>query len=141
MGRLDKTLVKQKIEHILSYLEELRPIATLSYEEFVGDKRNFRATERDLQLIVDTAVDINNHLIVSSGALPPDDYFESFTKLADIKILPREFAENIAKSTGLRNRLVHEYEEINLSVLFEDLENDINDYKQYCKLIIERLER
>ena len=129
-------LIKRKIEHILSYLEELKPIAKISFEEFVGDKRNFRTAERDLQLIVDTAVDINNHLVVASGSLPPNDYFESFIKLSNLQIFPKQFAERIAQSAGLRNRLVHEYEEIDLSRLFEDLENDIRDYQEYCEYII-----
>ena len=133
---IDAALIKRKIEHILSYLEELKPIAKISFEEFVGDKRNFRTAERDLQLIVDTAVDINNHLVVASGSLPPNDYFESFIKLSNLQIFPKQFAERIAQSAGLRNRLVHEYEEIDLSRLFEDLENDIRDYQEYCEYII-----
>lgn len=141
MANLDKNLIKRKIERILSYLDELKPIAKISYDEFVGDKRNFRTAERDLQLIVDAAVDINNHLIVATGSLPPNDYFESFTKLADLQALPREFAERIAQSTGLRNRLVHEYEEIDLSMLFEDLANDIEDYVKFCRYIIEYIEK
>ena len=133
---IDAALIKRKIEHILSYLEELKPIAKISFEEFVGDKRNFRTAERDIQLIVDTAVDINNHLVVASGSLPPNDYFESFIKLSNLQIFPKQFAERIAQSAGLRNRLVHEYEEIDLSRLFEDLENDIRDYQEYCEYII-----
>ena len=133
---IDAALIKRKIEHILSYLDELKPIAKISFEEFVGDKRNFRTAERDLQLIVDTAVDINNHLVVASGSLPPNDYFESFIKLSNLQIFPKQFAERIAQSAGLRNRLVHEYEEIDLSRLFEDLENDIRDYQEYCEYII-----
>ncbi|HLD61584.1 MAG TPA: DUF86 domain-containing protein [Patescibacteria group bacterium] len=136
MSGIDAALIKRKIEHILSYLEELKPIAKISFEEFVGDKRNFRTAERDLQLIVDTAVDINNHLVVASGSLPPNDYFESFIKLSNLQIFPKQFAERIAQSAGLRNRLVHEYEEIDLSRLFEDLENDIRDYQEYCEYII-----
>lgn len=132
----DKNLVQRKIENILSYIEELKPLAALSYDSFVGDIRNFRTAERDLQLIVDAAVDINNHIIMTRGVVPPKDYFESFIKLSDLKVLPRDFAEKIAQSTGLRNRLVHAYESINVPMLFEDLPDDIEDYKQYCKRVM-----
>lgn len=139
MPDTDTDLIKRKIENILNYGEELKPLAGLSYDSFIGDIRNVRTAERDLQLIVDAAVDVNNHIIMASGALPPKDYFESFIKLSDLKVLSRDFAEKIAQSTGLRNRLVHAYEDINLPMLFKDLSDDIEDYKQYCKLVMEYL--
>ncbi len=135
----DEDLIKRKVENILSYLEELKPLAVLSYDDFVGDVRNVRTAERDLQLIVDAAVDVNNHIIMARGAVPPKDYFESFIKLADLKIFPRDFAEKIAQSTGLRNRLVHAYESIDVPMLFEDLSDDMKDYQRYCELVITHL--
>lgn len=140
MGTLDTTLIKQKVEHILAYVDELKPLSRMSYEDFVKDIRNVRTAERDLQLMVDTAVDINNHIIIAGGSTPPNDYFESFTKLSEQGVLSKDFAERIAQSAGLRNRLVHEYEEINLSILFRDLGSDIKDYIQYCKQVIKYLE-
>ena len=36
----------------------------------------------------------------------------SFTRLAELGVLDAEFARRIARAAGLRNRLVHEYEDI-----------------------------
>ncbi len=39
-----------------------------------------------------------------------DDYYQGFLRLADCGVLPRDLAEALAPSAGLRNRLVHEYD-------------------------------
>jgi uncharacterized protein YutE (UPF0331/DUF86 family) len=54
------------------------------------------------------ALDVNAHLIAAVGAEVPDDYYGGFVKLGDLGILPQELA--LARSAGLGNRLVHEYE-------------------------------
>jgi uncharacterized protein YutE (UPF0331/DUF86 family) len=45
------------------------------------------------------------------------------------------FAASIAPSTGLRNRLVHEYEEINDEIVFNSIGKVLDMYKNYLKLI------
>lgn len=135
----DRQLIKKKISLIDQYLKELRPLAKLTIKQFLGDYKIYRTTERNLQLIVDTAVDINNHLIISRRLPPPDDYYQSFVKLGELKILPLAFARQIAKSTGLRNRLVHAYENIDLARIFKDLSSDLRDYQKYNQYILKHL--
>lgn len=138
---LNKLLIKKKIIQIDQYLKELQPLTKLSLRQFLGDYKIYRTVERNLQLIVDTAVDINNHLIIESQSPPSDDYYQSFTKLAELKILPLLFASRIAKSTGLRNRLVHGYENIDLTRICKDLKSDLADYRKYNRYILKYLEK
>lgn len=138
---LNKILIKKKIIQIDQYLKELQPLTKLSLRQFLSDYKIYRTTERNLQLIVDTAVDINNHLIIESQSPPADDYYQSFTKLAELKILPSAFASRIAKSTGLRNRLVHGYENIDLARIYKDLKSDLADYRKYNGYILKCLKK
>jgi len=63
-------------------------------------------------------IDINYHLIIETGHPPPPDYHASFSRLGDLKILEPELARRIARCAGLRNRLVHEYDEIDPQKVF-----------------------
>jgi uncharacterized protein YutE (UPF0331/DUF86 family) len=53
--------------------------------------------------------------------------------------LPEGFARRIAPVVGLRNRLVHRYEKINVEVLLDTIQKSKYDFKKYVKHILEYL--
>lgn len=59
----DKTLIQAKVAQILNYLEELAPVLKLNVSEIIKDIKTLRFLERNFQLIVDTVLDINSHII------------------------------------------------------------------------------
>lgn len=140
MSNLDKNLIKEKLKRILNYLEELNPILKISYKQYRENYTNYRTTERNIQLIVDTAVDINDNFILAKNANPPVDYYESFIKMGEFKILPIDLTKKLASSTGLRNKLVHEYEKIDDNLLYLEAKKNLKNYLEYVKLINEYLE-
>jgi len=91
-------------------------------------------------MIVETATDINGHIIVDSGNPPPKDYYESFILLSQQGIINKEFAEKLAPSAGLRNRLVHEYDEIDNKIVFDSVTTALNMYRKYIEIIENYLE-
>jgi uncharacterized protein YutE (UPF0331/DUF86 family) len=56
-------------------------------------------------------------------------------------MFPSDFAERIAPTVGLRNRLVHRYEEIKSELLIRTAKNEKNDFKEYITYIRAMLER
>lgn len=137
---LDKKLVHKKLEEISTYLGELEPILKLSFKEFFASYRDMRTAERDFQLIVDAAVDINTHVLLSLVLPPPEKNYESFLTLGKAKVLSEKEAHALAPSTGLRNKLVHEYEEINPELLYRSLQHFTPLYRGYGASILEYLE-
>ncbi len=80
-------------------------------------------------------IDINYHLIIETGHPPPPDYHASFSRLGDLKIREPELARRIARCAGLRNRLVHEYDEIDPQKVFESLQAARADMPAYLRQI------
>jgi uncharacterized protein YutE (UPF0331/DUF86 family) len=91
--------------------------------------------------MVDTAVDINAHLIVELTGTPPQDDYDSFIKAAQAGVLSVPFALRIAQSTGLRNRLVHQYEAIDHTIVYSAMAAAITQYTEYCHHITTFLDR
>ncbi len=56
-----------------------------------------------LQEAIEAALDVNAPL----AAEVPDDSYRGFIRLGELGVLPRDLAERLASSAGLRNRLVH----------------------------------
>lgn len=55
-----------------------------------------KATERLLQELIEAAIDINTRIIVHTHNTIVDDYYESFTKMGDINVIPVELAKELA---------------------------------------------
>ena len=132
---VDRELVNRKLSQMVEYLTALTPLQALSYEDYLQQPLARYAAERLLQLLVDTAVDINAHLSVDLLGVPPQDYYDSFLKAAQVGVLPAAFALAIAKSTGLRNRLVPQYEAIDHTIVHSAMTEAIAQYTEYCRHI------
>lgn len=85
-------------------------------------------------------IDINYHLITETGHPPPADYYQSFTQLGTLGILPPAFTQQIAACAGLRNRIVHEYDEIEPRKVYEGLQAAVRDIPQYLAYIHQYLQ-
>ncbi len=138
---MNSTLVAQRLKQIAVCIEELTPLLPLSAGEFRTLPAHFRLAERDIQLVVDSAIDINNHLILGAGQAPPDRYYETFLMVEGLKILPHSLALRLARSTGLRNRIVHEYERVDLHLVHRSLPAFLRDYSEYVRIVRKRLPR
>ncbi len=135
---MDEIIINKliKMEEYLGELEKFKP---KSYKKYENDQLTRYAVERLVQLIIDLALDVNNTLIKKSDKYPAQDYFSSFLELIDLRILPEEFAREIAPSTGIRNRLVHEYEKINDKIVYLNLDKIIKYYLDYIKYVNKNL--
>lgn len=132
---VNKELIHRKLNKLIQYLNELEGIQEYTLEDYLDNYFIRRTTERLLQLIVEVATDINGHIIVENEEKPPTDYYESFIILSKLDIINKDFAQKLAPSTGLRNRLVHEYEEIDDKIVFVSIEKTLKMYRKYIEQI------
>lgn len=135
---LDKSVIEQKIKQIITYLNEIKPILQMNFEEYKKDVYKMRALERNIQLIVDNMVDINNEFLADQNIEPADEYYGSFTKLLQTDIFPEDLLNILAPLTGLRNRLVHEYEKVDQKILFITAQKCQKNIEEYLKIASEK---
>ena len=107
---IDRELVTRKSLLIARDLEPLAELARIELPAFQASRSDQVLAERYLERIIGRIIDINFHLITAGGAAPPSDYYASFVELGRLGVLDPAFAQRLAPSAGLRNRLVHEYD-------------------------------
>jgi uncharacterized protein YutE (UPF0331/DUF86 family) len=137
---VDRDLVTRKIALIVEDLRAVTPIAQKPLDDYLASATDEIVTERYLERTIGRMIDINYHLITEAGHAPPRDYYESFTQLAKLGILPPAFASQIAACAGLRNRLVHEYDEIDPRRVYEGLQAAVRDIPEYLRQVHAHLE-
>ena len=138
-GPLRPESVQRRLVEMRALLAVLARHSSASGSELAADLERRLVVERALQQVVDLAVKINAHLVTALGAPAPADYHSSFTALAAVGVIPAELARQLAPSAGLRNRLVHEYEEIDLDVVAYALPAAVDGFATFVTTVADWL--
>jgi uncharacterized protein YutE (UPF0331/DUF86 family) len=132
---IDKELLTRKMALISSDLKQIIRLAGMPLSDYLRDPHAEILAERYLERVVGRMIDINYHMITESGEAPPRDYYESFLKMGALGILPLDLVRQMASCAGLRNRIVHEYDEIDPVRIHEGLQAAARDIPQYLNHI------
>jgi len=130
---IDPELVTRKMVLIAADLKALAPFAAHPVEQYLANATDEVLVERYLERMIGRMIDINYHLVTEAGEPPPRDYFASFTQLARVGVLPPAFAARIAACAGLRNRLVHEYDEVDPERVYAGMQSAVRDVPEYLR--------
>lgn len=132
---VNKNLIQNKLSDIGQYLSQLENLLKKDLPTILRDEIILHAIERLFQLIVDTMIDINTHIIAEKKLNTPDDYQSTFITLAQNKIIPIGFALKLAPIVGLRNRVVHKYEDLDMKRFLIELKQENSDIKKFMRVI------
>jgi uncharacterized protein YutE (UPF0331/DUF86 family) len=140
---IDVHFVLRKIKLIQEDLSELDNLAHYSLDEITKDHIKFLAVERLLEKIIMRAIDINQHIIaeLGKGDERVRGYEDTFYILSQLGIYGEEFAKQIAPSAGLRNRLVHDYNNTRQDIIYKSVGEAIQQYVKYCDSILKFIEK
>jgi uncharacterized protein YutE (UPF0331/DUF86 family) len=132
---LDLDSIRFRLALILDYLDEIKPLAAMNLEEFLGNRYMQRAAERLLEITVQAAIDINNHLLKEQFRLEISSNAIGFQELSRYGVVSEELANQLADSGRLRNRLAHRYYEIDYEIVFTVLSEVLEHYPLYAQQI------
>lgn len=119
----------------------MRELQSLTYEEFTQDHILHASAERDFQVAIQAAIDIGSILLAASSSKTPQSYTDIFLSLADVGILPPDFAQKLVGMAKFRNVLVHMYVEVDLKKVYHYLQYNLEDFELFARYISEYLER
>ncbi len=140
MARLvDKELVLLKLQDLDRYLTQLKKHQGVTADHLDSNLDQAWIVQHGLQLSIQLVLDIGNHILAAAGN-PAQDYSRIFDKLAQIDVIPAEFAESIKSMAGLRNILVHEYTEVDMEKLADLLNNRLGDFSRFAAYVMNYLE-
>ncbi|HOI60134.1 MAG TPA: DUF86 domain-containing protein [Candidatus Pacearchaeota archaeon] len=139
---LNKYFIEKKISLIREDIVRLKQLGSLTAEEIFSNFGKQAIIERLMERIVTRAIDINQHLISClEKNKSPENYRDTFLFLSDLGIYDKDFGEKIAKSVGLRNILIHDYDKVDYTILYSSISDCILDYVKYCNYIIQFLDK
>lgn len=128
-------VLARKLRRLGGYLDDLATHRGRGAAEIAADPYEL---ERLLELVVQVAVDVLSHLLAERGASPPS-YRATFELAGEHDLLPGELAGRLADAAGLRNVLVHLYEDIDYDIVAASVEPALADFGELARHLQERL--
>src|SRR3989338_9214581 len=129
-------VIEKKLDQIKELLGELDGLLEKSLDEFIKDKTVVRASERNYQLIIDLASDINTQILIEIGRKTPDTYKQSFSDLGKAGVLNSGLVNKMVQCAKLRNILVHEYDfEEDYEKFYSSAKENVGTIKEYARAV------
>lgn len=125
-------VLARKLERFRRYLEDLSAHRGRTAADVAADPY---ALERLLELVVQVSVDILSHQLAERG-VSPGSYRATFVLAGRHGLVDEELAGRLSRAAGLRNILVHLYEDIDYEIVAASIDAAVKDFGA----LLERLE-
>ena len=130
---INTAVIESKIESGIGLLEKLKDILKEHSVSKTLQEYLLYAAEKKAEEIVELAISINQELLKEKGKVALS-YYESFSNLTFLGFKEAELKE-LSSTAGFRNRLAHEYLEINPEIALRSMQKIIKIYPTYFKKI------
>lgn len=133
---LNEELVRTRCQEIEESLERLERIKRKPKEEFLKDPDLKDIACYRLLVAMEAALGLCYHVSAKHLKKVPEEYAECFAILAGVGLIPTDLSEKLQKMARFRNLLVHMYWKVDYNTLYELIQNNLNDLRQFSKAIV-----
>lgn len=139
MSKLTFNKIIAKLGRLDEYLKYLASIQKVNKKSFLSDYHFYGLAERYLQLAIEVILDAGKLIIISGNLRRPEDNQDIFVVLRENKIISQKLVEKLTGIAGFRNILVHDYEKIDREIVYQKLQKNLSDFKNFKKEILKFL--
>ena len=135
-----KNRIKDKIQEIEQFIQELSEIKPLNFEQYQQDTKTKAACERYGEKIPQAFVDLALLTIKYKSLPSPKDEDNAFEILEQKNVISKNLSENLQNAKSMRNFIAHEYGKIDDEIIFEAVSNELErDAKEFIKNVKEEI--
>jgi len=137
---VDSSVILKRIGQIRKCVATLETIRRKhTKKQFLNDEMVQAAAERNVQVAVQSVLDICNHVVADMKLEVPDEEKQAFLIMASHKLISEQLAKTLLQMTGMRNILVHEYLEVDHHRLYSVMTNNLGDFEKLIKAVLKLL--
>ncbi|ELZ65980.1 hypothetical protein C457_15517 [Haloferax prahovense DSM 18310] len=128
---VDAEIVVDKLRYINEYTNDLKQMRGMSKAEYVDDLIVQRAVERTFMNLIQSCIDLAQHIRASEGLSPSGTAKNEIASLGNAGILSPDVQEQMEEAVGFRNVLAHRYGDVNHDVVYDVLHDDLHWFDQF----------
>ena len=129
--------IQKKMKTVEDRLKRLENISNRldSFESFQRDLDIKDIAERNIQVAIESCLDIGKIIISQNKLSEPKDNKGIFTILSEAGIISQEILSFMLPMAGTRNILVHGYDKIDESLIYGILQKHLTDFRTFLQQV------
>ncbi len=133
---VDRALVLRKISELEVYQKQMKEFSDIALEAYKANWKTQRIVERTLQMMIETCVDIANHIVSDIGMRSPTSYADTFKVLFENNVIDSGLLIIMEKMAKFRNVVVHQYEEVDSEIVIIILKKHLGDLDRFKDAVL-----
>lgn len=133
---VDRSLINRKLERVDNYLKQIRLKKDPGFDSFAKDMDLQSIILFNLIQAIQACIDIGVHIISDSEWETPGTLADIFEILSQHNVISKKLTEKMIQMAGFRNRIVHEYEKIDLEIVHTVWSKNLDDIESFCRAVV-----
>lgn len=129
-----REVIRKRLARLEAYLQILASLARYDEDEFLASPERYGSAERFLQLAIEATLDIGAHLVADLKLGAIEVSRDVPYHLGDAGIVPPDLRETWIRMIGFRNILVHDYLELDRHIVYQVLQNYLDDFRRLAQI-------
>jgi uncharacterized protein YutE (UPF0331/DUF86 family) len=136
-----QALLERKLASLGAYLDELDATLPGTAAEYACDATVRRAVERLVQVVVECGSDAGDLLLTKEGRTVGDTARDIYDGLRSAGIIGDDLGRRFVRDhSGLRNRIVHDYDELDNAAVWRGARQLVPDGRELLVAMMARLQ-
>ena len=133
---IDKKVIGEKLISLNRCLERIRLHTPTSVETLQNDFDAQDIISLNIQRAVQISVDIAAHILAEQLHEQTSTMAETFLALSRHGLLDSQLASRLAKAVGFRNIAVHEYNTLDMNILYSIITKEIGCFYEFSDAVV-----
>ena len=133
---IDKKVIEEKLISLNRCLDRIKLHTPATVEALQTDFDAQDIISLNLQRAVQISVAIAAHILTEQLHEQTSTMAETFLALSKHGLLDSHLASRLAKAVGFRNIAVHEYDTLDMNILYSIITNEIGCFYEYADTVL-----
>lgn len=130
---LDRQVIEKKLQKLQEIINKLEECKKVPKKDFLDDYIISDFAMYNLIIGIEVIIDIGHHILTEVFQKSPDEYRSVIKMLGEVGIISNEFANENEKMAGFRNLLVHEYERVDMDLVYQQLQKATDVFRVFAE--------
>ena len=133
---IDKILIEEKLSSLYKCLNRIKINTPDSAEKLKSDIDKQDIINLNFQRAIQISIDIASHILSGGFSETAKTMTEVFGKLHEKKVIDDDTAYSLAKAVGFRNIAAHEYNTIDMDILYAIATKNISIFYEFGETVL-----
>ena len=141
MPKLPENRKKRYMQKILHGRNRIELVEVWQQEKISEhETKSLLAIEKAAQEVIEVATDLMA-MILKDTSIPPTDDYTNISRVLELGLITKEVGAILKEANGLRNRLIHVYNDVDIDILLESIKRVLPGISEFLNVVEKWLSR